>query len=145
MGMTISVSVDNIQRVIGQNQGILLFNVYPALLNINLMNLSYYVSLKCNSNFTIEQISYSDGILKLNVNYTDDMEGDTCNLTMAYNYSIIWSRSSNITFQVKSSNVPLIYSSNSSSYSRFVYIFTIISYCVLAIFVLSLPSKMVGP
>lgn len=60
------------------------------------MNLDTCVSLDCPVAFTIDQISYSLGILQLELDYTEDLEGLTCRLNVTFESSVVLSPEASI-------------------------------------------------
>jgi hypothetical protein len=73
------------------------------------MNLSKYAELNCSANYTIVAVTYdSTGKLTLSVDYSTNMEGLPCTMTLSFDSTII--RSSNITvsFDAVSETLPLL-------------------------------------
>ena len=70
------------------------------------------------------------------------MEDRKCNLTVIYGSSP--DDVAHVVFFVDSNNTPLLYSSKVEEYKSLQFFFNILSYLTLAIFVISLPHKMVG-
>ena len=108
------------------------------------MNLSQQVSLDCVASYSINEVSYSSGVLTVKADYTTDMEGQDCNLTLAFNSSIIVSPSVTLSFPAVSDNIELRVSQNKSQYATIKSIFVYLSYIALALFVLSLSHKLIG-
>jgi hypothetical protein len=65
------------------------------------------ITWKCESNSTVNQATYSNGILTLDFDYNESMEGVTCNLSLAYNSSILINPTLDLIFTAVSSNAPL--------------------------------------
>lgn len=80
----------------------------------------------------------------LTVDYTQDLEGELCKLTLSYDASVIISPNSTIAFDAISRTAPLIISTNIAFFDQFKVIFTALSYVALALFCLSLPHKLIG-
>lgn len=72
------------------------------------------------------------------------MEGNNCTLELSFDISIIKSPTVFLNFEAVSSNTPLTLSQNIQIFFNFGFIFNIISYAALALFILSLPTKMIG-
>ncbi len=72
------------------------------------------------------------------------MEGFLCELSISFDSSIIISPNATLSFSAVSRNTPLIVSTSLSEYSTIKVIFGIISYLLLALFVLSFTHKMIG-
>ena len=53
------------------------------------MDLYQQVNLSCDASYSISEITYSSGNLKIIADYTTDMEGLNCNLTVVYDHSVI--------------------------------------------------------
>ena len=97
---------------------------------------------QCDSTFTITSKSYQAGVLSLQIDYTEDMEDRKCNLMVIYGTNP--GDVAHVEFIVDSNNTPLLYSSKVEEYQNLKFFFNILSYLTLAIFVISLPHKMVG-
>ena len=80
----------------------------------------------------------------LTVDFTDDLEARNCNLTLAYDPSIIDRPSSELSFTVKSDDIPLTVSTKLQEYQNIKFIFKIIAWIAMGLFVLGLPFKMIG-
>ncbi len=73
VGIPLSVTLFFVEREDELNRGIIEFEVYPPLLNIGKMNLTSSVSLGCPAAFSLSSVSYSAGVLRLEVDYTEDL------------------------------------------------------------------------
>jgi hypothetical protein len=80
----------------------------------------------------------------VSVDFSTDLEGLSCNLTLNYNQNLVGYQNSVLNFQVISRNIPLIVSYKISSYMTIEYIFDILSYTALGLFIISLGHKMIG-
>ena len=50
------------------------FKVYPPLFSITKMNLTQYIQLSCNSNYSLSSATYdTSGVLALAVDYSSDL------------------------------------------------------------------------
>jgi len=78
------------------------------------------------------------------VDYTEDMENRNCNVSLAYDPTIAQKMPSDLSFTVQSNNTGLIMFYNFEQFDMFQFIFSILSYSVVAAFLLSLPFKMLG-
>ena len=97
MGIPLNLNLTSIRRNEDLNQGIFSFAVYPPLLNIGKMNLSSYLQLNCTIYETVSDITYdSTGKLTVSVDFSIDLEGMPCSVTLAFDPAIV--KSSNITF-----------------------------------------------
>ncbi len=108
------------------------------------MDLAQCVILDCSAEYSVSAISYSKGVLTLTADYSTDMEGEQCSLTMHYDSTVVRSPNSSLSFTALSRNEKLIVSNHLSAYSSIMFIFRILSYAALAVFALSLPHKMIG-
>ena len=138
------MSLSSIRKTEDQDQGVFKFDVFPPLFSINKMHLSQHVSLDCNASSFISQVSYLNGILEIRVDYTTDMEDQNCTVTFSFDQQIIQSPTINFGFQAVSENTPLIITSYGDSYALSKIIFFYLSLAALAVFILSLPHKMIG-
>lgn len=138
------LSLKRIERSDGLNQGVFQFTVSPPLITINRMNLSQYASFLCDSTYIISDISYSTGTLKIVADYSTDMEGLPCELTLSFDSGVIRSPNASLSFSAVSRNAPLIISHHLSEYGTIKLIFGYLALIVLGLFVLSLPHKMIG-
>lgn len=118
--------------------------MYPPVLNVGKMDLMSLANFHCESSFTVSQITYSDGILKIVVDYTKDLEGLTAQLFVEFDSDIIISPNVSLSFNIKSSNSPLRISNNLHQVKNFKMIFSFLSYAVLVLFAISLSHKMIG-
>ena len=102
------MTLTSIKRNGDLNQGLFFFAIYPPLLNINKMNLSSYLQLNCSINETVSDITYdSTGKLTVSVDFSTDLEGMPCNMTFAFNTTIIESPNITVTFDAVSETQPL--------------------------------------
>ena len=83
-GIPLELTVDSVTHSDGLNQGVLTFAVSPALLTIKDMNLSQLYSLSCDSVYSVSEVSYDSakGTLSLTVDYSEDLEDRSCNLSL---------------------------------------------------------------
>jgi hypothetical protein len=127
------------------NEGVFTFNVKPPLMTFAQMNLTNNVSLLCNSEYTVSEVSYSAGVLKVVVDYTQDMEGVECTLNIDYDPAVIESTNSSVDFQAISSNEQLlIMLDHVAQVATIKFLFKVLSWVILGVFLLSLPHKMIG-
>ena len=96
----ISLSLQSTTKKTGQNAGDFSIGFYPAIINLNKMNFSNHTALRCNSNYSITALTYSYGSLGISVEYTADMEGFDCNLTISFDQSLLESPDSLLSFTV---------------------------------------------
>ena len=102
------MNLTSIRRNEDLNQGIFSFAIYPPLLNIKKMNLNSYLQLNCSINETVSDITYdSTGKLTVSVDFSTDLEGMPCNMTFAFNTTIIESPNITVTFDAVSETQPL--------------------------------------
>lgn len=143
-GLFLNVSLEKISKNDETNSGTFTFTVDPSLLNLKKMNISKYLNFSCDSTYSIASITYDNGIIELNVDYTEDMEDRSCILTLAYDPTIVDRPASQLTFDVKSNDMKLIVSNKLSELKQIKFIFGIIALIALGLFVISLPRKMLG-
>jgi hypothetical protein len=110
-----------------QNQGTFSFYIYPPLFNIRRMTLSSCVALQCNSTYTITSLGYDRGTLSVTVDFSEDLEGRSCNLTVSYDANVIRSPDSFLAFTVQSNTTALTYFSKVSDFTRITFIFRVLS------------------
>jgi len=60
----------------------------PALKKLEKMNLTKYLSLNCDSAYKISSMACSGGKLQVTVDYTEDLEAQQCNFSLAYDPTI---------------------------------------------------------
>lgn len=97
VGLPLNLTLVHVRRTDGLNQGVFEFRVYPPLLNIGKMNLSTCVSLDCGTDYQISSLSYASGSLKLTIDYTKNLEGKECNLTLS-DWALIRTHNSTLSF-----------------------------------------------
>jgi cysteine-rich repeat protein len=103
-GTPLTVTLKNVMKTEDFNEGVFTFDVKPSLMTFSQMSLTHSVSLLCNSEYTVTEISYAAGVLKVVVDYTKDMEGVECTLNIDYDSAVIKSANSSVDFQAVSSN-----------------------------------------
>ena len=82
----------------------------------------------------------------MELDYTQDMEGVGCSLSIEYDQQVAAISNSSLAFVVNSRNEALIFVTEDliDERKRAGTIFEILSYCILAVFVASLAHKMIG-
>jgi hypothetical protein len=113
-------------------------------MNLQRMNFTKYFALTCDSTYEVTSLSYSAGKISVEFDYTEDMEGRHCTVTLAYDPTIVDRPPSQLSFDAKSQNAPLIISNKLSEYAQIRFLFGIIALIALGLFVISLPRKMPG-
>ena len=108
------------------------------------MNLSSHVTLVCDSQYTLSSISYASGKLEIVADYTTDMEGKDCVLSLTFDLNIINSQNISLSFVAVSETSPLIISKNMQYYNSVANVVEITCFIVFGIFILSLSHKMIG-
>ena len=126
------------------NQGIFTFQIYPLLFALNRIDFNSAVTFNCDSSYSVSAITFTNGALSIAADYTEDMEEKNCNITVTYDPLVLESPNSTLSLIVQSDNVALLYSSKISQYKQIQFIFEILSFVVLALFVISLPTKVIG-
>ena len=116
----------------------------PPLVDIEEMNLQQYVLFNCDADHTVSNVWYANGFLTVVTEFTTDLEGKICDLTMSFDPNIILSDSFSFQFRVESDNIELTISNNLTMYQTIKLHFIIISFVTLGVFVLSLGHKMIG-
>ncbi len=144
IGIPISIKLQSIRRNDDLNQGAFKFSLYPPLVTIKKMDLYQYVNMNCEANYEISEINYSSGVLTIVVDYSSDLEGKTCNLTVAFDNNYIRTPSTWFNFTAQSETMPLIIFSLDKEYKISKLIFLVLAYSALALFLLSLAHKMIG-
>jgi hypothetical protein len=87
------------------------------------MNLGQCVALQCNSTYTVIDLSYDRGTLSITVDFSEDLEGRSCNLTVSYDANVIRSPYSFLAFTVQSNTTALLYFSNLSEFQQITFVF----------------------
>ena len=108
------------------------------------MDLTQLSHLNCTSTYSVSSISYSLGTLTLVVDFSEDLEERTCNLSLSFDPSIIDSANSTISFTVNSINEPLIFYSNVETLTAIKNIFKVLSLIALVLSVLTIHHKLIG-
>jgi hypothetical protein len=107
-GIPLELTLKYVERNGDNNQGSFVFNIYPPLLFLDKLTSSDIV-LGCLSDYTVVESSYSSGQLTLVVDYTTNMEGVNCNISIAYNPATMADISnSSLSFEAISRNEKLI-------------------------------------
>ena len=80
------------------------------------------------------------------VDYTADMEGVNCQLSIIYDPQLAIIQNNSLNFKVDSRNEELVLvdEEQREQKAKITFIFRILSYAVLVVFLLSLPHKMIG-
>lgn len=73
-GIPVNLTLKYSERPSDDNRGLFAFQLYPPLLFLNTLA-AQDVSFICNSDYSIRSVSYSNGMLKIETDYTRDMEG----------------------------------------------------------------------
>jgi hypothetical protein len=113
-------------------------------MNLQRMNFTKYLTLVCDSTYEVTSLVYTNGKISLAFDYTEDMEGRYCTVTLAYDPTIVDRPSSQLSFDVRSHNAKLVISNKLSEYAQIRFLFGIIALIALGLFVVSLPRKMPG-
>ena len=53
------------------------------------MDFKSYLVLDCNSTYSVADVTYKEGQFDVTVDYTEDMEDRTCNLTLSFDPTFI--------------------------------------------------------
>ena len=69
------------ERTDGQNQGVFSLSVFPSLLLMYDVDLSQAVAFECDSAHSVSSLSYESSVLSITTDYTEDLEGSSCNFT----------------------------------------------------------------
>jgi cysteine-rich repeat protein len=148
IGSAVTLALQSITKTEGQNQGLFQFTVSPALSNLQKLNLRTYLTFSCTSNCTVvSSSSYTAGTLSVAVDYSTDLEGRSCSISLAFNFSLARSPAFTLDFTVQSNGEALSYSESMSSSSAVAstgFLFNVLSYIALLLFLLSLPHKLAG-
>ena len=110
------------------------------------MNYSKYLSLSIpNSNFTISSITYNNGYLNIDFDYSSDLSGLTATLTLDFDPAFFSVDSYTYNFQIVSDGLQLKYLFKVQFCKILQYVFMGLGLLSLAIFFVSLPlHKMLG-
>ena len=118
--------------------------MYPPVIDIDRVDLSKQVRFTCDANFTIMSMTYQRGVLTIETEFSTDLEGRTCNVSMEFDPSVILSNNFALIFTVESDNNELVISAHLDTYQTMTFLFKAISFSALAIFALGLGHKMIG-
>ena len=143
-GVPLTVSLEQVDKSLDLNQGVLQFAVSPSVLITSRMDLPNQVILSCDAESSVSSISYSAGILKITVDYSTDLEGQPCSLIVSFDSLIIRSPNATLDFSAVSQTLPLIIPTNVEQHATVQMIFGLLAYTALGLFVLSLAHKMIG-
>jgi cysteine-rich repeat protein len=147
IGSAVTLALQSITKTEGQNQGVFKFSVSPALTNLEKLNLTTYLTFNCATNYTVASSSYTPGTLSVAVDYSADLEGKNCSMSLAFNYSLARSPTFTLDFTAHASGEALSYSASTGGSSAAVnsgFLFKTISYMTVLLFLLSMPHKLAG-
>lgn len=109
------------------------------------MNFSSAISFTCDSNISRPEITYSDGILKIKVLYSQDLENKVANITLTFNQSIIKHQPISDIFVIRSMNSPLLIFKKFPEYNTIMNFLFYISMVAVCLFIFgSWAHKMIG-
>ena len=108
------------------------------------MDFSSRFYLNCDSAYSVSSVKYVNGELQLVVDYTKDMEGVLCNLTVNLNEKYIKKSQSVRIFKAVSNDIKLLLRTRLEAVRMARFNFKVLSYIILGIFALSLGHKMIG-
>jgi len=100
----LNLSLYSIRKNEANNQGTFVFDLKPELHFLRDVENTATIVLDCPSNYTITQTTYDQAKLTLIVDYTDDMEGISCQLTISYNPNVTTLANNTLNFSVISNN-----------------------------------------
>ena len=60
-GLFLNLTLNKTKRIDGQNSGLFVFYINPALMNLKKMNLTQYFTLNCASVYKVTSLAYSNG------------------------------------------------------------------------------------
>jgi hypothetical protein len=111
------------------------------------MDFLNHTVLTCDSEYQVTSAAYSFGVLELTVDYSKNMEGMACTLEIAYDNSVALTPDSILHFTSQGRNLPLTIVSPelANTAAQMIFSFRALSYTGLAVFLLSLLHKMIGP
>ena len=91
-------------------------------------------------------MSYSEGELVVQVDFTKDLENAECSLNISYDQQLASVKNSSLNFTAVSRNEELVIKSEEDISKRktIKFIYQILSYCFLGVFLLSLCHKLIG-
>lgn len=144
VGVPLQLSLSSVKKNGILNQGVFEFAVYPALISLSSLDLASHVVLACASTYTVSQVTYSGGTLRIEVDYSEDLEDRQCSLQLDFNGTAIVSPPASLDFLADSSTLPLVLTRNPHLISASAFIFQALSYAALVFFALSLSHKTVG-
>ena len=111
----VTFSQRSTQKVSGLNQAAFSFDASPSILNIAKMDLGSLVSLDCDSNSTVNSVSYVNGVLDVAVDYNSTLEGRVCSLSVVFDPAIIESDNFSLSFTAQSNGASLTVSDESAA------------------------------
>jgi cysteine-rich repeat protein len=139
----INISLQSIRRTEGLNQGVFIFRISPSLPQFRFQDPYQNISLLCNSAYSVSDIAYSKGTITLIVDFTEDLEGRSCTLTLNISSSIRYPMSS-LVFDAVSDDIPLVISLYLESYIAIKTIFRILGIVAIGLFIVSVSHKLIG-
>ena len=110
------------------------------------MNFTQKVNFSCASEYSVTEMSYSEGELVVQVDFTKDLENAECSLSISYDQQLATVKNSSLNFTAVSRNeeLTLVSEEDISKRKTIKFIFTYLSLGFLGVFLLSLCHKMIG-
>ena len=121
-----------------------MFDLTPNLIILNQMDFKAATALTCGIvGYTLSDVEYKEGKLKLLVDFSEDLEGSSCTLNITYDQSITLSEDSSYGFEAISRNQKLVLLNDSilSTKKNISFIFKFLSYILLAMFLVCIRHK----
>lgn len=84
-GRKIKLSVSKIKKLQMVNQGIFQFKISPVINALAYQNLNQTIVFSCQQSIKKAKALYSNGILKVYIDYFEDLEGRSANMTLLLN------------------------------------------------------------
>lgn len=104
----ITLSVANIEKTDFENQGIFTFQISPTVNGIADLNFTKAVKFTYNKSGDIKDITYSNGILVITVDYFEDLESFPANLTIILDQKHFLQENVSLVFSMTSNGAKLI-------------------------------------
>jgi hypothetical protein len=142
----ISVSLLSIKRAINANTATVTLKVQPNIRSFSSMDFSQYISLTVGNHSLSCSVSYAeDGTLTLTVDFSNSIEGQQANFTLAYDPSKVTLPPTELSFKMVGYNDPLNYAEPADLQSVILYLgYALDGLFLLQLFVSMVLHKMIG-
>ena len=141
----ITLTVKSIEKVDLVNRGIFTFKLKPAIYSMNRLNLTGNIIFACLPNISISSMSLSNGLLIVNVDFFEDLEGRDANVTLLLQNSSFLQPSATTSFSMLSNGVKLLFTKDQAKMLMCRESVEALSLAIVVLFVLScLVHKTIG-